>query len=424
MEQTFERVAGLDVHQGSVVACVLIAEPGRRKRKEIQTFGTMGAQLDELWAWLQEHRVTHVLMEGTGIYWIPVYRKLEGAFDLTVGNARHIKNVPGRKTDVQDAAWLAQLHAHGLVRKSFVPPAEVRRLRDFTRYRVTLVQDRAAACNRLLKQLESMGIKLASVVSDVQGATGRAIVKALCHGEEDTREMAELARGALRKKRSELALALSTPIEPSHRMLLTLAMQHIELLDGQIAKLDECIAHAAAPFQEQIELLCTAPGLDHVSATAIVAECGVDMAAFPNEHHLASWCGVAPGQHQSGGKKQTAPVSSGNPYTRRVLVQAGWAAARTKGSYLRDKFHRLKSRRGTARALIAIAHKLVVSAYHMLRDRVPYRDLGATYLDQLDVEKTRSRLVARLRDLGVDVILTPRASANISNPETVAEEPG
>lgn len=304
MEQQIERCAGLDVHQGTVVACIRIAATGRKTRSETRTFETLPAGLRALRAWLQEQGATHAVMEGTGVYWIPVYTALEGALDLTLANAHHVRNVPGRKTDVGDAAWLAQLLAHGLLRKSFVPPAEVRRIRDLTRFRINLVRARATAANQLIKTLETYGLKIASVVTDVLGATGRALVRALADGVTDAAALGNCARGTLRSKRPELAAAVATPLAPHQRLLLDFALRRIEGADREVAALDEVIAAALVPHAALLDLVKTVTGLEVVSASALLGEIGVDMRAFADAHHLASWAGLCPGQRESAGKSK------------------------------------------------------------------------------------------------------------------------
>jgi transposase len=410
MEQQIERCAGLDVHQGTVVACVRIAASGRKTQSETRTFETLPAGLRALRAWLQEQGATHAVMEGTGVYWIPVYTALEGAVDLTLANAHHVRNVPGRKTDVGDAAWLAQLLAHGLLRKSFVPPAEVRRIRDLTRFRVNLVRARATAANQLIKTLETYGLKIASVVSDVLGATGRALVRALADGVTDAAALGDCARGKLRAKRPQLAAAVATPLASHQRLLLDFALRRIESADREVAALDEVIAAALVPHAALLDLVKTVTGLEVVSASALLGEIGVDMRAFVDAHHLASWAGLCPGQRESAGKSKRGKTRRGNPYVKRVMTQAAWAATRVKGSYAQAKYHRLKARSSAGTALVAVAHKLLTAIYHMLLTGQPYRDLGAEHLDRKDAARSARRLVQRLEHLGYAVDLKPNNS--------------
>ena len=407
MEVIIERCCGLDVHQETVVACVLIGAPGERPRKEIRTFRTMTRDLEALRDWLQELGVTQVGMESTGVYWRPVYAVLEGRFDLIVGNARHIRNVPGRKTDVKDAEWIADLVRHGLIAKSFVPPAPLRELRELLRYRRKLVESQAAERNRLLKLLETANIKLASVASDVFGVSGRAMLRALIEGEASAEAMADLARGQLRRKHDDLVLALEGRVEEHHRFLLAMQLRRLEAIEADIAALDQRIEQLE-PYCVQHALLMQIPGVDWVVAAVLIAEIGVDMSVFLSVYHLAAWAGVCPGNHESAGKQKSGRARKGNVHLRTMLVGAAISAARTKGSYLKDKFHRLKARRGALRAALAIAHKILVSAYHMLAKNLPYRDLGEAYLDQISQTRTVANLKRRLERLGYNVTLEPK----------------
>src|SRR5271166_3381199 len=363
MRVIIERCCGLDVHQETVVACLLIGAPGDRPTKEVRTFRTVTRDLEVLRDWLAAAGVTHVGMESTGVYWRPVYAVLEGHFDLIVGNARHIRNVPGRKTDVKDAEWIADLVRHGLIAKSFVPPAPQRELRELLRYRRKLVESQTA------------NIKLASVASDVFGVSGRAMLKALIEGSASPEAMADLARGQLRRKRDDLVLALEGRMEEHHRFLLATQLRRLEAAEQDIAALDHRIEAKLKPYCVQHALLMQIPGVDWVVAAALIAEIGVDMSVFLSVYHLAAWAGVAPGNHESAGKQKSGRARKGNVHLRTMLVGAAISAARTKGSYLKDKYHRLKARRGALRAALAIAHKILVSAYHMLAKNLPYRDL-------------------------------------------------
>jgi transposase len=410
MQVVAERCAGLDVHQASVVACLLVREAGRRPRKEVRSFGTVTRELEALRDWLSEAGVTAVGMESTGVYWRPVYGVLEGHFTLIVGNARHIKNVPGRKTDVKDAEWIADLVCHGLIRPSFVPPKPLRALRDLLRYRRKLIEAQAAERNRLQRLLETANIKLASVATDVLGVSGRAILRALIEGEASAEQMAGLARGRLRQKRADLILALEGRVEEHHRFLLAFQLRRLEATEADIDQLDERIAGKLAPYEVEMALLMQIPGVDWLVAAVLIAEIGVDMSVFLSAHHLAAWAGVCPGNHQSAGKQRSGRARKGNVHLRTILVGAALAAARTKDSYLRDKFHRLRARRGAKRAMLAIAHKILIAAYHMLAHHVDYRNLGATYLDQLDQTRTVANLTRRLERLGYTVSIQPTAA--------------
>src|SRR5271165_6516555 len=410
MQVIVERCCGLDVHQETVVACLLIGLAGARPSKEVRTFGTMTRDLEALCGWLKAAGVTHVGMESTGVYWRPVYAVLEGHFDLLVGNARHIRNVPGGKTDVKDAEWIADLVRHGLINKSFDPPAPLRDLRELLRYRRKLMESQAAERNRLLKLLETANIKLASVASDVFGVSGRAMLKALIEGNASAQEMAALAKGQLRRKRAELVLALDGKMNEHHRFLLAMQLRRLEAAEQDVAALDLRIAERLEPYRAQHALLMQIPGVDWVVAAVLIAEIGVDMSVFLSAYHLASWAGVCPGNHESAGKQKSGRARKGNVHLRTMLVGAAISAGHTKGSYLKDKYYRLKARRGAMRAALAIAHKILIAAYHMLSRKVAYRDLGEAYLDQHDQRRTAANLQRRLERLGYVVSLQPRYS--------------
>jgi len=409
MRVMIERVAGLDVHQETVVACVLIGKPGEHPTKEVRTFRTMTRDLEALREWLLSLGVTHVGMESTGIYWKPVYAVLEGSFEFIVGNARHIRNVPGRKTDVKDAEWIADLVRHGLIAKSFVPPPPLRELRDLLRYRRKLVESQAAERNRLLKLLETANIKLASVLSDVFGVSGRAMLKALIEGTASAQAMADLAKGQLRRKRADLVLALEGRVEEHHRFLLGLPLRRLEAADEEIAALDARIDEKLEPYRAPHTLLMQIPGVDRLVAAVLIAEIGIDMSVFLSVYHLASWAGVCPGNHESAGKQKSGRARNGNVHLRTMLVGAAISASRAKGSYLKDKFYRLKARRGSMRAALAIAHKILVAAYHMLAKGVGYREIGEAYLDQISQTRTVANLKRRLERLGFHVTLQSKA---------------
>lgn len=350
-------------------------------------------------------------MESTGEYWKPVYNLLEGHFELLVVNARHIKNVPGRKTDIKDAQWVAELLQLGLLKASFVPPAGQRGMRELTRHRSTFIRERARLCNRVQKALESANIKLSCVASDVLGVSGRAMLEALVAGETDGAVLAELSKGRLRDKRAALEQALTGRVSEVHRFVLGELLCQIDSLEESIARFDEEIEKVMAPFAEAVELLDTIPGVAQTSAQVILSEVGTDMARFPSARHLAAWAGVAPGNHESGGKRLSGRVRQGNQSLRRVLVQAAHAAARTRGTYLSSLFHRLAGRRGKKRAILAVAHSILVSVYHMLVGKQSYQDLGPDYLDQLKPEATAKRLVNRLEGLGFAVTFQPKVPA-------------
>jgi len=408
MDALIECAAGLDVHQGSVVACIILGAAGRRPIKEVRSFGTMRQDLMALREWLLEKGVTHVGMEGTGVYWQPIHAALEGDFTVIVGNASHMRNVPGRKTDVKDAEWIADLVRHGLVRASFVPPLEVRVLRELVRHRKALVGTMAAERNRTLKLLEGAGIKLAGVMSSVFGVSGMLMLRALAEGSAAPAAMGDLAKRRLRSKIDRLALALDGPLAEHQRLLLRMHIRRLEEIGRDLAEVEAAIGAAMRPFAAQQALLVTIPGVDALTAAAIVAEIGVDMTVFGTAQRLAAWAGLCPANHESAGKQKRRGTRKGNPYLKATLVTAAVCGARTKGTYLRDKFHRLRARMGTKRAAVAIAHKILVAAFHMLQRAVAFADLGADYLDRIDKHRTAKRLVRRLDALGYAVMLRPK----------------
>lgn len=410
MEAITERCCGLDVHQGEIVACLLIGKADERPRKEVRKFRTVTKELLALRDWLMQAGCTHVGMESTGVYWKPVYAILEDCMEVIVGNAQHIKNVPGRKTDVKDAEWIADLIRHGLIRKSFVPPKPIRELRDVVRFRRKVVQARATERNRLLKQLETAGIKLSSFLSNVFGVSGMAMLEALLEGKSTPEQMAQLARGRLRKKVADVALALDGNIEDHQRFILRMQLERLKQANAHVDALDARIEEMLKPYQTEAAKLVTIPGVNRVVIAQVIGEIGVDMTAFKSEAHLASWGGVCPGNHESAGKRQRGTKRKGNIHLTTALVEAAQAAVKKKGSYLRDKFHRLKARRGYKRALVAIAHKILIAIYHVLRGDTEYRDLGDAYLDQLGARRTTAALVRRLERLGFDVRLEAKVA--------------
>jgi len=408
MEPIVERCCGLDVHQGTVVACLLVGRADQKPRKEIRTFSTVTRGLLELRDWLLAEGCTHVGMESTGIYWKPVYAVLEGSFELIVGNAHHIKNVPGRKTDVKDAEWLAHLLRHGLIAKSFVPPPPLRDLRDLLRYRRKLVESRTAERNRLSKLLETANIKLSSVISDLFGASGMAMLHALLEGTATAAQMAQLAKQRMRAKIPELELALEGRLEDHHRFLLKMQLRRLQQVDADLGQLEERVEQHLLPYQEQRQRLMKIPGVDRIVAAILIAEIGVDMSVFQSASHLAAWAGVSPGNNESAGKQKSTATRKGNIHLKTALVEAASAAARKKGSYLKDKFFRLKARRGYKRAAMAIAHKILKTAYRLLSTDEEYKDLGEAYLDHLDGRRVASNLVRRLERLGYQVQIAAR----------------
>lgn len=410
MQTLVERGCGMDVHQATVVACLLVVLKSGKVHKQVRTFGTTTRELVSLREWLLSEGCTHVAMESTGVYWKPIYAILEGAFEIVVANAQHVKKVPGRKTDVKDAEWIADLLCHGLLRASFVPPKPIRELRDLTRYRRKLVESRSAERNRLLKVLETANIKLASVVSDVFGASGRLMLLALAEGKDTVPEMAQLAKKQLRKKIPELQLALEGNVEEHHRFLLSLQLQRLWSVEKDLDVIEQRIEEKLKPYAAERTLLDEIPGVDTALAAAIIAELGVDMSVFENVSQLASWAGVCPGNNESAGKRKSSRIPKGNVYLKTALVEAANAAAKAKGTYLRDKFYRLKARRGYKRAAVAVAHKILVAIYHMFSHQVCYNELGDLYLDNLNKHHLTRNLVHRLERLGYTVTLQQKAA--------------
>jgi transposase len=408
-----ERCAGLDVAKDEVVACVRTPAPGAggRRRQEIRTFPTFTADLEALADWLVAEGVTQVVMEATGQYWKPVWYVLEErGLALLLVNARHVKIVPGRKTDVADAAWLAELLEHGLLRSSFVPPPAIRELRDLTRYRKKLIQAHTAECQRVQKTLEDAGIKLDSVASDVLGVSGRAMLAALVGGERDPQALAELARGVLRKKLPLLRQALKGRFSEHHGLLVGLSLSHLEHLEGAIAQLDARVDQVIAPFAVARDRLDTITGVGRRAAETIIAEIGVDMAVFPTAGHLASWAGRCPGNNVSGGKRRSGKPTKGNRWLADVLTECAWAAARSRDTYLAAQFWRLARRIGKKKAVVAVGHSILVIAWHLLTNHCDYQDLGGDWFTRRnDTDRHKTHLIKQLQALGYSVTLQPAA---------------
>ena len=400
MQVVHERCAGLDVHKKTVVASVI-----SREGQETRTFGTMTRDLLLLADWLTERGVTHVAMESTGVYWKPVYNLLEDQFTLLVVNAHHIKAVPGHKTDVKDAEWIADLLRHGLVRGSFIPRRPQRELRELTRARRSLIQQRSQVANRIQKVLEGANIKLASVATDVVGVSGRAMLEAMVAGTEDPQVLAEMARGTLRKKTQALEDALEGLVGPHQRLLLGTHLRHLDFLDGEIARLDEEVAARLRPFEQVLERVDAIPGIGRRVAEDILSEIGTDMSRFPTAAHLTSWARVCPGNNESAGKRKSGSTGHGNSWLRPILVQAAQSASRTKGTYLAAQYHRIAARRGRNRAIMAVAHAILVTIYYMLTRGTVYSDLGGNYFDERDRQATIRRAVRRIEGLGYTVTL-------------------
>lgn len=402
MEVIHPRCAGLDVHKDVVVASRRIQE-GPKAEHAVATFGTTTKQLLALADWLAEEGVTHVAMEATGVYWKPVWHVLEESFALVLANATHIRNVPGRKTDVNDATWIADLLAHGLIASSFVPPTQIQDLRTLMRTRKQLVRERAQHVLRIQKTLEDANVKFASVVSDITGTSGRAILHAIAEGETDPEKLLALTTGRLQASREALTDALRGRIRPSHRFLIKLHLGQVATIEQAIAELDVEVGSVLEPFRAKVSRLTTMPGVSDVTAEVVVSEIGTDMTRFPTAGHLVSWAGLCPRNDESAGKRRSTRVRQGAPWLKTTLVQAAWAAARAKSGYLRAQFLRLKSRRGPKKAIIAVAASMLTAAYYMLRDNVDYRDLGDDHFDRADKAKAATRLVRRLHDLGYEV---------------------
>jgi transposase len=405
MEQVIERGCGLDVHRDSVAACVRV--PGARAGREqhIRTFGTTTTDLLALRDWLTAYGVAHVAMESPGVFWKPVFYVLEDPFTCLLVNAAHVKQVPGRKTDVQDCAWIAQLLEHGLVRGSFVPPAPIRDLRDLTRHRRALMQERTRMANRLHKQLQDAGIQLASVATDILGVSGRAMLEALVQGTTDPEVLADLARGRLRKKLPALRQALTGRFRDHHAFLVSQLLAHLDCLEEVITAVSARIAEQIAPFEEDVARLDTIPGVGRSTAEALVAEIGVDMRHFASDRHLASWAGLCPGNNESAGKHKSGKTRKGNRFVRAALTEAALAAIRTKGSALGARYRRVMRHRGHRKAVIAVAHAMLRTAYSVLADRLPYQDPGADYFDRRYAARVTRRAVQALERQGYHVTL-------------------
>jgi transposase len=409
MERLIERVCGLDVHKQTVAVCVRVPGSKGTRAQHVRTFGTTAAELLALRDWLEAHGVTHVAMESTGVYWKPIYYVLEERFACLLVNAAHVKQVPGRKTDIKDCEWIAQLLEHGLLRGSFVPPAPIRELRDLTRYRKVLIQDRTREANRLHKLLEDAGIKLASVATDVLGVSGRAMLDALVHGTTDPDVLAELARGKLRAKLPALRQALAGRFRPHHAFLVSQLLAHLDYLDEMITTLSERIEAAIAPFADELARLDTIHGVARRTAEVLIAELGVDMRQFPSDRHLASWAGVCPGNNESAGKHKSGKTRRGNRWLRAALTEAALAAIRTSNSAFAAPYRRIMRHRGHKKAVTAVAHAMLVTAYHLLARQTTYQELGADYFDRRHAERVTRRAVQALERQGYRVTLESAA---------------
>jgi len=411
MRIVYKRCCGLDVHKKVIVACLLLLEPDGELRQEFRKFGTMTQDLLELLDWLQQAGCTHVAMESTGVYWKPIYNILEGHLEVVVVNAQHLKGVPGRKTDVLDAEWLAECFQLGLLKASFIPPAPVRELRDLTRYRTSLIRERARTANRLQKVLEDANIKLAGVVTDIQGVSAWAMLQAIVSGTTDPEALADLAKGLLRKKREQLVTALSGRVKPHHRFLIAEHLSQIEYLEEAIQRIGAEVAQRLRPFEVEVKRLDSIPGISRQIAEVMLAEIGWDMSRFPTDKNLASWAGMCPGNNESAGKRRNGKTRKGSRWLRHALIEAAHGAARTKNKYLKAQYHRIAAHRGKKKALVAVGHSILIISYHLLTRGQEYTDLGANYFDERDRNAVQRRCVKRLEKLGFKVALQPTAIA-------------
>jgi transposase len=411
MDEIYRCCAGLDVHKQSVEACVRRIDANDRMQAQTRHWGTMTRDLLALTDWMAAQGVTHVAMESTGVYWKPIYNILESRFTVLLVNARHLKQVPGRKSDVRDCQWIAQLLQHGLLKGSFIPPRPQRELRDLTRMRVQLVEEKTRTVNRIHKELEDANIKLASVATDILGVSGRAILEALIEGRKDPAQMADLAQRQLRGKIPELEKALEGQVTGHHRFMLQLLWQHLAQQEELIAKLDTRIEEQTRPFADKIERLDAVPGVDRCAAAVVLAEVGADMTPFPSHRHLASWAGICPGNEESAGKRRKRCITPGNRWLKRTLVQGAWGVSRTKDTYLASQYRRLAGRRGKKRALIAVGHSMLVIFYHMLKNGTTYADLGGDFFDRLEPDRLTRYYVKRLESLGHKVTLESSVAA-------------
>ena len=410
MERVIERVAGLDVHKKTVAACVRGPGSHGERIQEVRTFGTTAAELLALRDWLEAHGVTHVAMESTGVYWKPIFYVLEDAFTCVLANAAQIAQVPGRKTDVKDCAWIAQLLEHGLIRGSFVPPAPIRELRDLTRYRKSLIQEHTRQANRLHKVLEDAGIKLASVASDVLGVSGRAMIEALVAGTRDPEVLADLARGNLRKKLPALRQALVGRFRTHHAFLVAQILAHLDYLDESIEAVSQQIDVVIAPFADEVARLDTIHGVNKRTAEVIIAEIGVDMRVFPTAGHLASWAGLCPGNNESAGKHRSGKTRKGDPWLRAALVEAALAAStRSNRSAFGARYRRIMRHRGHKKAVVAVAHAILETAYYLLARHTTFQDPGRDYYERRHAERVRRQAVQALERQGYRVTLEPAA---------------
>jgi len=411
MDLLYPRCAGIDVHKRTAVVTIGWVDEQGQRQKRTRTFGTMTGEIEQLAAWLVDYQVTHVAMESTGVYWKPVFNLLEPHVEVVLANAAHVKAVPGRKTDVRDSEWLLDLMQHGLIRGGFIPEAPIRALRDLTRYRTNVIEERTRALNRIQKVLEDTNIKLASVASDVLGVSGRAMLEAIIAGESDPEVLAGLARGTLRKKHDALVQALTGRVQDHHRFLLRTLLAHVDQLTQAIAELSEEIARRLEPYADAVALLCTIAGVKRRVAEVVLAEIGPDLSRFVDARHLCSWAAICPGNHESAGKRRSGRMRHGNRWLRGVLLQAAWAAIKVRGGYFGTQFRRIAKRRGDKRAAIAVAHSILTVIYYVLTRGEPYQDLGGDYFDQRKPEQRARYHARRLAELGYEVTLDPISAA-------------
>jgi transposase len=406
MEVIYRRCAGLDVHKETVVACVRIANHGA-PTQEVRTFTTTTSGLLGLVDWLDGYAVEHVAMEATGVYWKPVWHVLEGHFELVLANAAHVKNVPGHKTDVNDATWLADLLAHGLIRASFVPPVAVQNLRALTRTRKQFVRERSAHIQRIEKVLEDANLKLGVVLTDIMGKSGRTVLQAIVEGHTDPEWLITLVSLRVKASRAEVLEALRGRITAHHRFMLKLHLEHIDALDHAIATIEQEVGAGLEPFRHAAQLVNTIPGMSSTASHVVVGEIGIDMTRFATPAHLLSWACICPRNDESAGKRRSTRLRRGGKWLKTTLVQSAWAAVRVKGSYLQAQFHRIRARRGAKKAIIAVAASMLTAIWHMLRNGTEWRELGAAYFDRADAKKTATRLIRRLQQIGYTVQATP-----------------
>jgi transposase len=407
MDIIYTSCCGLDVHKRSIQACVRHLDKRGRAKEEVRTFGTMTQDILALSQWLSDREVIHVAMESTGVYWKPIYNILEGKFDLLLVNARHVKNVPGRKTDVKDCQWLAQLLQCGLLRGSFVPDKAQRELRELTRHRTQLTHEMSAVANRIHEVLEDANIKIGAVATDILGKSCRDMIQAMIEGEESSDQTAELARGKLRSKIPQLRLALEGNITEHHRFVLKQLMDQLNYLEGQIETFSQRIEEISRPFEEAIDAVVQLPGFKRHGAENVISEIGCKMDQFPSDGHLSAWAGMCPGNNKTGGKSKSGKTNKGSRWLRGSLIQAAWAASKKKGSYFQARYKRLAARRGKKRALVAVGHSPLVAIFHLIKEKNGYDELGSDFFDRLNSKRLVPYLVKRLGNLGYEVNLVP-----------------